>query len=328
MENFLFAANAVLPLILLVALGYFLKRINFLSKEFLKNANRFCFFVALPVLLFKNLYDSTLEDMPWKLIIFVIIAIIIIFILSLIYSILFVKKREQKGVMIQGIMRSNYAFIGIPLASALFTSGSAEATKTGMLVALVSIFCIPLFNMLSVIALSLFIDNKVSVKKILINICKNPLIIGIIVGIIVLLFRLLVPESSFFVKEKVTFLYKTMNSIASIASPLALIVLGGQFEFSKVKGMSREIITGVSLRTIVIPTLVFIIAIVLDLFKPTEFAVLVALFSSPVAIASAVMAQEMKNDYVLAGQLVVWTTLISSITIFLAVLILKTLGYL
>lgn len=331
MEILIFALNAVLPLILLMALGYFLKKIKLISNEFLSKGNKLCFYCALPVLLFKNLYDAEFVEIPWKLIVFVIICIIAIFILSLVYVILFVKDNKQKGVMIQGFMRSNYAFIGIPLATALFEAGSPSEIKAGTCVALISVFCIPLFNMLSVVALSLFVDNKdnkVDYKKILVNIAKNPLIIGIFFGILVLLFRKLVPDSTFFVKNNLPFLYKFIANVSSIATPLALIILGGQFEFNVISDLKKQIITAVIGRTIIVPILVFTTAILLNCFKDYEFAVLIAAFASPVAIVSQVMAKEMNNDYVLAGQLVVWTTVVSSFTIFIIVVTLKSLGYL
>ena len=330
MENILFALNAVLPLILLVMLGYLLKRCKFLNSEFLQVANKFCFYVALPVLLFKNLYDSTLTNMPWKLIIFTVSAIIIIFLLATLYAILFVKDKKQKGVMIQAIMRSNYAFIGIPLATSLFTDNELIA-KTGTMVAIMSIFCIPLFNMLSVVALSMFVDeedNKGHIKKVLIDIAKNPLIIAILCGLLVLVFRTIVPTSSFVVRDNVSFLYKTIEYIAKIASPLALIIVGGQFEFTTSKENRALLIVGVSVRMVLIPAAVFSIAILLNIFANYEFATLIAIFASPIAVVSAIMAKEMKNDHILASKLVVWSTAVSSVTIFLIVFVLKSLGYL
>lgn len=329
MENLLFTLNAVLPLVILVTIGYVLKRVNFFSKEFLAGANKLCFYVALPCLLFKNLYDSSLEDLPWRLIIFVVIGIVSIFILSLLYAIFFVKDNNQKGVMIQGMMRSNYAFIGIPLATSLF-SDALLIEKTGTCVALVSIFCIPLFNILSVIALSLFVesdDNSKPLKKALIGILKNPLIKAILLGVLVLLFRLIVPSSSNFVENKISFLYKVLDYLAKISTPLALLVVGGQFEFKLETESRKQVIIGVATKMVIYPVVVFLIACLIG-FKNYEFAVLVSVFASPIAVASAIMAREMKNDYKLASQLVVWSTLLSSVTIFIIVFLLKSLGYL
>ena len=79
---------------------------------------------------------------------------------------------------------------------------------------------------------------------------------------------------------------------------------------------------------VVVPIVVFSIAIILNMFTNYEFATLIAIFASPIAVVSAIMAKEMNNDHLLASQLVVWSTLVSSVTIFIIVLTLKSLGYL
>ena len=328
MDSFIFAINAVLPILLLVSLGYFLKRIKLLSDEFLAKGNKFCFYVALPALLFKNIYDSSFTNIDWKLIIFAVVAILSVFTIGLILVILFCKDRSKKGVILQATFRSNFAYIGIPLAASLFTTNSPEAIQTLAHVSLISMFAIPLFNTLAVISLSLFQDEKgTDIKKTLLNILKNPLIIGTVVGIVFCLVRLLIPESAFILRDKLTFLYKTIDSVSKTASPLALIVLGGQFEFKAVKNLQKYIIPTVIFRIIVVPTTILFIAIKMGIFDGPKIASLLALFAAPAAVASAIMAKEMNNDHILAGQIVVWTTMASAITIFLFIFVLKSLGY-
>ena len=119
-----------------------------------------------------------------------------------------------------------------------------------------------------------------------------------------------------------------------MASPLALLVMGGQFEFSAVKGLKKEIIVGTLSRVVFAPALGISVAILLsrstDLLTcgVNEFPALIALFGSPVAVSSAVMAGSMGNDEQLATQLVVWTSIASILTIFLQVCILMGAGLL
>jgi len=329
MESFVFAINAVLPLLLLVVLGYFLKRIKLFSDDFLAKGNKFCFYVALPVLLFKNIYDSSFIHIDWKLILFVVVTIFCVFFVGLILITLFCKDRSKKGVVLQAIFRSNFAYIGIPLASSLFAAGSLEAQETLAYVSLISVFAIPLFNILAVVSLTLFQnDKKVNLKKTFLRIVKNPLIIGTVIGILFIVIRTWIPSTSFFVRDELTFLYKTITSIAHIASPLALIVLGGQFEFKAVKDLWKYILPTSVFRIVIVPLVILTIAVSLAIFDGPKIAALIALFASPVAVASAIMAKEMNNDHILAGQIVVWTTMASGITIFLFIFVFKSLGYL
>ena len=172
------AINAVLPIVLIIMFGYFLRRINFISKDFVKTGNKLVFNVLLPCMLFINVYDiESFALIQWDIIIYSCIMICIIFLLGLVTAILLTPVPEKRGVILQCTFRSNFALIGIALAGAL---GGSEAEATA---SIISAATVPLFNILAVIALSIFIrgegNSKYSVKNILLNIAKNPLIIGL-----------------------------------------------------------------------------------------------------------------------------------------------------
>ena len=343
------AINAILPIILLIALGYFLKRIKFLSGGFLKAGNSLVFKVLLPIMLFVNIYDSDWSAFRWDLILYSLIVIIVIFGLGLLTCILTTKRADRRGVILQCTFRSNFAIIGTSLAASL-AGGSTSSAAT---VALLQAFSIPTFNILAVISLSIFTDKptaeegllipeknpKHSVKGILLGIIKNPLIIGVALGLAFLGLRsaevAIFGSVAFSIKGHLTFLYSALNQLKNIASPFALIVLGGQFEFSAAKGMLKEIIVGTGWRIVIAPLIGIGIAVLLSQntailpLGTDEYPALVSLFASPVAVSSAIMASEMKNnDEQLATQLVVWTSVGSILTIFITVCILMSAGLL
>lgn len=330
MDTLFFALNAILPIILLIALGYQLKRINMFNRGFLKVANSFVFRVALPVLLFVNVYKiESIKDIDWAVVLYSVLMIIIVFILGIICVLLFVPDDRRKGVVVQATFRSNYAIIGIPLATAL---GGVEATA---IASILSAFSIPLFNVLAVIGLSVFIKEEgkpVSYVGILKNIAKNPLIIGVMFGLLALVIRNY--TTAFSLKEDIPFLFKAFSDVAVIASPLALIILGADFEFKAMKSMYKEILLGVTWKIVLTPILSLSVGYLL--FKQFEvinisadtLPGLIALFGSPVAVTSAVMAAEMGSDEELAAQLVVWSSIGSVITIFLFVVFFKNVGLL
>lgn len=328
MDTLLFALNAILPIIILIALGYQLKRIELFNQNFLKVANRFVFRVALPVLLFYNVYNiDSIKDIDWPTVIYAVVMITIIFFLGIITVLLLVKDDRRKGVVVQAAFRSNYAIVGIPLATAL---GGVEATA---IASILSAFTIPLFNVLAVIGLTIFIreDGKsISYMGILKNIVKNPLIIGVSVGLVALVLRSF--DLGFVLKDDIPFLFKAISDVAVIASPLALIVLGADFEFQAIKTMLKEIIIGVTWKIFLTPVISLAIGYILfkyfDLisFDNNTIPGLIALYGSPVAVTSAVMAAEMGCDDELAAQLVVWSSIGSVLTIFLFVVFFKNVG--
>lgn len=332
MSTLFFALNAILPILILILLGYSLKKIKFLNDDFFKVGNKFVFRVALPCLLFYNIYNiDSLQNIDISVIIYSEIIIILFFIIGIVYVKKFISSDKQKGVILQCIFRSNYAIIGLPLAESL---GGVQSIG---IASVISAFAVPTFNILGVIALNLFINGAkgFDIKSTLKKIIKNPLIIGVLSGVFVLILReLFFTNTSFSIKTSLPFLYKALENISKIASPLALIILGGTFNFNKTKGLMKEIITGVTFRTVIVPLVGLSLAVILSKYtnilnlSTDAYPGLVALFASPVAVASAIMAQEMDNDGELAGQLVVWTSIVSIFTIFIIIVILKSLGLL
>ncbi len=336
METLLFAINAIMPIILLILLGYFLKRRNFLDEQWFKKGNKMIFRVCLPAMLFINVYNiESFTKINWTAVWYSEAVIVALFLLGIPLVKWLVPDDKQKGVVVQCIFRSNFGIIGLPLAEAL---GGAEGVG---IAAVLSAFSIPTFNILATIAMTMFLKDsggKVDVKGMLKKIVTNPLNIGVATGLAVLAIRLLIPVNAdnlpvFSLKDSLPLLYTAVNNVAKICSPLALIILGGLFEFSAVKGIKKPIIIGTTARIFVAPLLG--LGAVILLSKYTDFQMdmaaypaLLALFGSPMAVSSAVMAQEMDNDGVLAGQLVVWTSFFSIATLFLFIFTLRTLGYL
>lgn len=326
MDELIFAVNAVLPIVIMVGIGYFLKKLGLMDGDFSKKANKLVFRVFLPVKLFLNIYGiKNINSVNFSYVFYALIALVVIFLLAIPTVILLTKKKKCRGALLQGIFRSNYALIGIPLAESLFAEeGQAVAT-------LLSAFIVPAFNILAVIGLSIFNNEgkKPNFKKILLGIVKNPLIIGIVSGLAVLGFRaLFVSQNINFSLSEISPLWKAVDYLADLATPLALLVLGAQFEFSAIPALKREIISGVILRSVVVPLLAVGLAFLAfrNSFGGAQFAALVAAFCTPVAVSSVPMAQEMGADSELAGQLVVFTTITSAFTVFLASFLLKLGG--
>lgn len=330
------AFNAIAPILLLILLGYFLRIKNFTNENFIKVGNKFVFNIALPVMLMMNVYSTdSLTDISWDVVIYTAVVVTFLVLLGCFIAVAATKVPERRGVIMQCVYRSNYAIIGFSLASAL----GGESAKA--LTAMVSAICIPLFNTFSVVSLSMFVSGekgKFSIKAILKDIVKNPLIIGVAIGIVCLLARQaqleLFQEAVFSLKDDLPFVYGPLNNISNITTPFALIVLGGQFSFSAVRGMFKEIAVGTLGRVVIAPVIGIGLAIILSTYTnllhcgPEEYPALIALFGSPVAVSSAIMAEQMHNDEQLATQLVVWTSLCSIVTIFATVCLMLPTGLL
>lgn len=325
-EVLLFTINSIMPLILLMLIGYVLKAKGFFTPEFLKIANKTVFFLFLPVMLFKNIADiEDLAEIRMDVILYIVVIILILFVIGFI-SALFIKDPKQKGVIHQCIFRSNFALIGVPLAELI--GGSQGVLQA----AVISLFSIPMFNVMAVVVLSVYKNGsvKLDVKKILLDIVKNPLILGVLLGFAYSFLRGTIGPTPL---SRLTFIPSVIGFISRAATPLALLVLGGQFDIKRVSGYKKQLAFGLTGRNFIAPLLGVGVAAVLTFtgvtsFGPEIFAALIALFGTPVAVASAIMAEAMDNDGQLAGQLVVWTSILSLITLFVVIFIIKALGLL
>lgn len=181
-----------------------------------------------------------------------------------------------------------------------------------MLIAVV----VPIFNFLAVIILEIFRGGRIDVKKIVKGIITNPLILSSMAGLILLFLNIKLPY----------FIEKSINDISKIATPLALIILGGSFEFNKVSGNIKQIFIGVMGKLIIVPIIFIPIAIKLG-FRYIELATLMIMLTAPTAVSSFTMAEQMDGDGELAGQLVVFSSAASVFTIFIWIFIIKQLGY-
>lgn len=314
MGNLIFSFNVIMPIFLVVALGYFLRKIELIDDRFVNMAIKFNFRVGLAVLLFKNIYDAKFAKVfDAKLMIFAFSAIVCsIVILSLIIPI-FIKDRRRASAMIHTIYRSNFVLLGIPIAKFMFGEGNIASTALLLPVA------IPTYNFLAVVLLTVFGENKTGnigekIKCTLIGVIKNPLIIASFLAIIFQLFSIKLP----------VFITRAVDDVAALGTPLALITLGAQFKFKSARANLKYSLIATFGRLIVVPGTVITTAYFIG-FRGYQLGAIFILFCAPTAVSSYVMAKEMNSDYELTGDVVLLTTFFSMFTIFIGIYLLKTL---
>ena len=310
MDDFLFALNTVLPLLTLMATGWFCRRIGLLKEQLVKDVNQLVFRVFLPVNLCYSVMNTP-YDTPISGLAFLLIPGLLLLQFGLLF--LFVPKlekdRRKVGVMIQAMGRANYAFFGIPLVAMLFPGQDTS------LAALLVTVTVPVYNLMSVIALCVYGQGEIKVGRIVLNILKNPLIISSLLGFALWLLRFQPPA----------FLKTTMNDLSKIATPLALFTLGGAIQFASAKGHRKQLLIAVPWKLIVSPLVFVTIGVALGL-RDVALACTYIAFGAPTAVSSYPMAQQMGGDGELAAELVAATSAFCILTTFLFVFVLKSMG--
>ena len=336
LDSLIFAANSIIPMMLLMLLGYLLGRKGYFSDETLRQMNRFTFRFCVSAMMFRGIYTlSSLSDIGLDTMCFVLVSVVALTVLGWAEAQLFTKERARRGVIIQNSFRSNIGVIGLYLASSL---GGAEGSSV---CAGIQAPVIIYNNIMAVTVLTVFSGREgrsPSAREVLRRIAVNPMILGQVAGLACLVIRQFIPRGAdgalaFSLSRDLPFLYSAIDSLASLTAPMLLVLLGAQVDFGAVSHFRKELIVGVTHRLLLAPAAGFALALFADrmgfiTLTSALAASLVGLYGSPAAVASAVMTEEIGGDAELARQYVVWTSALSSLSLFVLVLILRRLGLL
>lgn len=305
-----------MPLVLLTVIGFFIKKIKLLPDTFYPAAEKFVFRVALPCSLFLSVSKADpSKSFSVSLIIFCIVAIIASALLIGFITVLFLKSNAERGAFIQGGYRSNFALLGSALADRLFPMTGMAAASALMP------FSIPLFNVIAVAIFSIFgpSEKKQSpmqiLKKTLIGIVTNPLIIGIALAVPFMITGFKLPSIA----------TGTLQYVANIASPLALICIGASIGGGLERGKLPKALLSALTKTLFLPAAAVIVGILLG-FRNVELGMILILFGSPTAVSSYIMAKNMDSDAKLAAQILLISTVLCAFTLFIGIYVLASLS--
>lgn len=321
-ENLAISVNAVLPLIICMAAGYLFRRTKLVDEGFCRKCNTFCFKTFLPLMIFMNVYNSDLESavQPGAFL-FAAAAVLVIFAAAFLIIPRIVKKgsvdsagspvsaASRQAVLIQCIFRSNFVIFGYQVVANVY--GAGQAAVASVMAAIV----VPLYNVLAVITLEYFTNSKNGLRPVILGIIKNPLIIGAVAALLFKLSGLTLPAP----------LYTGLSDMAGMATPLALVVLGGTFHFDALRRNAGALAIGTLGKIVVAPLVMVPIAAAFG-FRDANLLSLVIVFASPAAVNSYTMAAAYGHDPELAGQLVVVTSVLSMVSVFGWIFLLRTLG--
>ncbi len=309
-SNLIVAICAVIPLFFLMLVGVAVKKMHLLTELELAHVNRMVFKIFFFFMMFYNIYTTDLaETFRPHLMLFGAVGVLASALIGGIIICLIEKSNKRRGAMIQAIFRSNFVIMGIPIISNIF--GDDQLAIPTMMIAII----VPIYNIVSVFILEIFRGGHFYLPTILLDVLKNPMILGAIFGTLFLVLGIPLPKV----------ILKPISQLAAATTPMALIVLGASFKAGSYHEHLPQLIGCILGRLIIVPTIMLSLAIFLG-FRGIELVTLMAIFATPCAVAGYAMAQQMGSDADLAGNCVVYTTGLSCFTIFGWVFVLKTLG--
>lgn len=315
MSNLIFSLNATMPLFIMMALGYILKRINFIDDNSASVMNRLVFRVFLPALLFIDLAKENFTAI-WdgKLVLFCLVVTLLSIVIAFLISLVVSKDKADRGEIIQGSFRSAAATLGIAFMLNIYDSATA--------VALMIVGSVPIYNITSVIVLEVTAEDEAEgrsrkelILKTLKNVVTNPIILSIAAGLVWSLLSIPMPA----------IMDKSVTYLGNVASPLALIVLGASFKFSDAGGKIKETVA-VSFSKLILLTAIFLPVAVKLGFRNESLVAILIMLGSGTTSSSFIMAKNMGHKGIISASAVMITTLLMSFTMAGWLFILKSLG--
>lgn len=304
-----------MPIFLVMVIGYILKQIGMLNDNFVTVANKFNFKVTLPFMLFKDIAGVDIKAVfDIKYVLFCAIVSTICFWVVWGTAKLLVRDKTIRGAFVQSSFRGSAAVMGLAFIQNIYGSSAMGP--------LMIVSAVPLYNIFSVIVLtfeandSTNIDKKAKIRQAGMNICKNPIILSILAGLIVGLLGIQFP----------TLVNKTVSNVAQMATPLALITIGAGFEGRKALAKIAPTMAA-SMIKLVLQPLVFLPVAAWMGFSGEKMIAILIMLASPTTPSCYIMAKSMNNDEVLTASVIVTTTLMAAFTLTGWIFLLKTLGY-
>ncbi len=315
MSDFIFSLNVTIPIFLVMVVGWGLKQIGILNDDFVATANKFNFTVTLPVMLFRDLAAVNIrETFDVRFVLFCAVASSVCFWAIWGGAKLFLRDRSLRGAFVQASFRSSAAVMGLAFINNIYGSSAMGP--------LMIIGAVPLYNIYSVLVLTFEAQTPEGekrdtgkLKEACGNIVKNPIIIAIVLGVIVAWAGIDFP----------TIVDKTVDSVAQLATPLALIGLGAGYEGRKALAKMRPTLVASAVKLVIQP-LVFIPVAAWMGFTGEKMIAILIMLAAPATPSCYIMAKNMNNDGVLTASIVVMTTLLAAFTLTGWIYLLKVLG--
>ena len=315
LENFIYSVNVTIPIFLVMVLGYFLRRRGMLNENFVNVANKFNFDVTLPFMVFRDIAAVDIRSVfDLKYVLFCAIASSVCFWVVWGLAKLFMKDKSLIGAFVQASFRSSAAVMGLAFISNLYGPSAMGP--------LMIIGAVPLYNIYSVLVLTFEAEDDGTgrdtgkLKEACVNILKNPIIISIVLGLIVSLCKLDFP----------VLVDNTIDNVAKMATPLALITLGAGFEGKEALAKMKPTLWAAFIKLIGQAAIFIPIAIALG-FTGEKLIAIMVMLAAPATPSCYIMAKNMKNDGVLTASIIVTTTLLAAFTLTGWIFILRSMGY-
>ena len=294
-----------------VLLGAVLYRTGRLPDPVVHRLSLFAFRFGLPAVLFFGAVRVDYRQAAQAHYVFAaVIATLAVVAAALLYARLRAIRGESAAIFVQGAYRANTGVVGVALAAAAY--GEEGVALAALPVAVLTI----LYNLVAVVLLGRVYAAQSSPVHWLAEIIRNPLVIGIALGIAYSVSGL---PMNFHVE-------RAGSTFSSMMLPLALGCIGASLNLRVLRESGLLMLEASAWKLLVAPLVVIALAVWMGVHS-AELGVLFLLTASPVASASYIMVAAAGGNGALAANIVVASTLLSLFSITAGLALLQVLGW-
>lgn len=300
MTHFLLGLNIIFPIFFVILAGFLAKHKGYLDEHFVSTSTWIVFYVALPLKLFSDIRSAQIQSLPTTYVAYILLGICLVFFATWIAARPFIRDRKKLSAFVHCSFRSNFVYVGYPILESLYGTPSPEH----MIV--ITVFGLTLYNILAIVILTLYSeseDKRFHPGKILLKILKNPMIIAIFIGVLFNILEIPVYAG----------LDKGIGLLASLCTPLSLLLIGASLSFESVKKDMGLVLTSATIRTILTPLVLIPLGMIMGL-SAVELGIAYVFWATPCAINCFIYTREMGGDYELASKIITTSFLFAIIT--------------
>ncbi len=290
--------NQILILFIIMLTGYYLRKKEFIDKDFTTTVAKLILSFFLPSMIINSMqieYNPNMISKIFTLLLISLLMYIISFIIAYMLKFIF-KSKDNIGIYQYIVMFSNVGFMGYPVVEAILGKDAIFYT---------AIFNLP-FNLLIITIGVYFLSNKNEINRFSFKSFINPIIVSLVVGLMLFIFRIKLPQS----------INQSLRLLGDLTTPLSMIVIGSMLFDSSAKNCftNKKLFFISFIRLVLLPLVIYLI--LKDIVEDQLLlAIPIIISAMPAAANTAIMAVEYKSNEVLASQSVFLTTLLSLVTI-------------
>ena len=292
MSNFAFA---LVPVLVLIVIGYLLKRSAFMSDEAWSGMEKLTYYILFPALLVHTLGNQSVAGLPWeKILTITVITLLLSAMVLIVWHQVFQSVSGPTFTSIfQGGVRFN-TYIALAVCAAFYgPQGLAVcAVAAGFMIVLINILCISVF--------AVWGENNSGKTSIFRDLASNPLILACVAGWMLSVSGIGLPGVS----------SEILEIVGRAALPFGLLAVGAALRLNAVKGHVRSITLSSVIQYVVKPLTVIILLHVLNIGGVVAGALIVA-FIVPTASSAYILARQLGGDTETMSSIITFQTLLA-----------------